>query len=71
VNRRRIGYRLPPDTPADVAARKAQYAALELARADVRARYPEGINAGNAAEVLDYQEERINARIKAAGLGPR
>ena len=54
----------PADTAADIAARKAHYAALEAAGADVKARYPGGITLDNAAEVLAYQAERIAARIK-------
>lgn len=56
----------PSDTAADIAARKRHYRALELARADVAARFPGGITPENACEVLDYQEARIKVRVEEA-----
>lgn len=57
----------PADTVADLAARQRHLRALELARADVAAQYPDGINAENADAVLAYQEARIEARTRKKG----
>lgn len=47
---------------------KLESIAESRAEADLIAAYPEGINTTNAAEVLDFQRERIIARKTELGL---
>ena len=54
------------DTARDIANRHKQNAAFDAAKADVAARFPEGINASNAYAVLDYQEKRQAVRLHEA-----
>ena len=52
------------DMAADVSARLIRQRALELARADVEAKYAT-VSATNAAEILAWQEERIQHHTAA------
>lgn len=53
-----------PDTPATILDRQRRQQACDLTRADIEAKYPQGVTLENAEELLAYQQARLEHHIK-------